>query len=322
MINEIAPIYRRLIYEYLETEDLVAIGKTCRTIYNDSFRTRCIIEKISCLFGYKVEETNECFHYTLMPPSIIEHVKEEFEKRTLSIEFSDIDKLSLEEKKKLVITFPLELFFMMDIRVQKRVVGIFIDHIYKLSEYIDTLRYRDQIDLYPFGGNSVRQTDLYPFYEFVNRTVCTVFIKGKYTVRLYIMALLISADCAVDKKTKYSLTEYFLYSLFEGKIFQLELMIEVGLFLRKNFPHFVKNYFYYCLSSYMDNENTEYDDVADTVEKILDEKNSCLPELSNAQLLENMLLEYINIFNVRLIRDISKERRLRYYLKNETIKSK
>jgi hypothetical protein len=257
-----------------------------------------------------------------MPPSIIEHVKEEFEKRTLSIEFSDIDKLSLEEKKKLVITFPLELFFMMDIRVQKRVVGIFIDHIYKLSEYIDTLRYRDQIDLYPFGGNSVRQTDLYPFYEFVNRTVCTVFIKGKYTVRLYIMALLISADCAVDKKTKYSLTEYFLYSLFEGKIFQLELMIEVGLFLRKNFPHFVKNYFYYCLSSYMDNENTEYDDVADTVEKILDEKNSCLPELSNAQLLENMLLEYINIFNVRLIRDISKERRLRYYLKNETIKSK
>ena len=41
-------------------------------------------------------------------------------------------------------------------------------------------------------------------------------------------------------------------------------------------------------------QNTEHDDVADTVEKILDKKNSSLPELSNAQVLEDLLLEYIN----------------------------
>ena len=312
MLNEIAPIYRSLIYEYLEIEDLVEIGKTCKTIYNDSSRTKFIVEKISCLFGYKVFEKEqpgefEYFYYSLMPSSILEPLKEEFKKRTISLKFSDIEKLSIEEKKDLTIAFPFDLFFMMDIKNQKKIISILIDHIYEICEHVG----KNELDIYI----DREQIGLYPLYEFICRLICRIFKKGKSSLRLYIMARFITVDCIVGRVSRRSLVDDFLFSLSEGQIYELSLMIEIGLFLMKNFPHFLRDYLGFCLDSYMDMNdmypNTEYDCIAETVEKNLDEKNKFVPEMSNAQVLENLLLE-CNLFSVILLRDVNKERHSRY----------
>ncbi len=339
MLNEIAPIYRSLIYEYLKIEDLVAIGKTCKTIYKDSSRTKFIVEKISCLFGYKVfekeqpeefEETDrsesrsqalrcrplgrstEYFYYSLMPSSILEPVKEEFTKRTLSLKFSDIEKLSIEEKKDLTIVFPFDLFFMMDIKNQKKITSILIDHIHEICEHVG----KNKLDIY----TDREQIGLYPLYEFICRVVCRIFKKGKSPLRLYIMARFITLDCIVGRSSNRSLVDDFLFSLSEGQIYELSLMIEIGLFLMKNFPHFVRDYLGFCLDSYMDMNdmypNTEYDCIAETVEKNLDEKNKLVPEMSNAQVLEQLLLE-CKLFSVNKIRDVNKKRHLRYINQNK-----
>ena len=69
MLDLVAPIYRRLIYEFLFPQDLARLGETCKTIYQDKNRNDLIVSKISCNFRYKVDKyywRDEDLNYSLM----------------------------------------------------------------------------------------------------------------------------------------------------------------------------------------------------------------------------------------------------------------
>ena len=296
MFEKIPPIYRKLIYEYLDTKDLIFIGKTCKCVYIDENRISAIIEKISCTFGYK---TDPCFLripflFDMMPSNILNPIRKEFEKRMLSLKFSDIDKLSLEDVRNLTITFPFDLFFSLEINAQEKLIFVLCEHSYQICEY-----------------EEVNQFVLEPFYVFIIDTLCKIFKEGS-SIRIFVMDNLIKFN---NKQLQRDVVKDFILGLFRGDITQLELMIEIGLFFWKNFPYYLKQYIEDCFEGYVvlrdEYEDTGYDIHAETLENVLNRKNKFFPELSNAQVLDNILSES-KIFSVSMIRAINKRRHLRY----------
>jgi hypothetical protein len=141
------------------------------------------------------------------------------------------------------------------------------------------------------------------------------------SLRIFIIDNLVKFD---NKQLERCIVSDFILGLFRGDITQLELMIEIGLFFQKHFPHYLKEHFECCLEGYM-NFKDEYENTADDVnveivEEILNDKSKIFTEMSNAQVLEQLLSEcklYSCIHDnykssVIMIRDVNKKRYLRY----------
>ncbi len=249
MFDKIPPIYRKLIYEYLYTKDLMVIGKTCKCVHVDENRISSIIEKISCTFGYKINQYfwKSPFLFDKMPENILNPLKKEFENRTLSLRFSDIDKLSFDDKMYLTITLPFDLFLSLNTNPQKKIIFVLCEHIYQICEYEEDRVY------------GTKQFDLNIFYDFIIYILCRIFKDTKdLSIRIFVIDNLVKFD---NKQLQRCIVSEFILGLFRGDITQLELMIEIGLFFWKNFPYYLKEHFESCFGVYME-FNDEYENTA------------------------------------------------------------
>ena len=317
MFDHIAPIYRMLIYEFLQPDDLSRLGETCRTIYHDKNREKMIINKISSIFGYRIDKYYDIksWTFTTMSPNLFHPILEEFKKRTLSVKFSDIENLSFEEKRDLIITLPIDLFSLLDTQSQKAIVRTLCHQIYEMREYAVRNGMDMGITEYPCESDFDVEFDLYPFYQFVLRTLSRIFKESKNKIRCSVLNEWMEMD-------KANSLDEILHRLFEGDMSQLRLMIEIGLFLKRYFPKYLKEYLESCFDGYMyiahydddDVDNSEdvmYDIYAQEVDEILDEKNALCPSMKNVEVLDRLLLE-CHLFSASLLRDANNFRRERY----------
>jgi len=317
MFDHIAPIYRMLIYEFLQPDDLSRLGETCRTIYHDKNREKMIINKISSIFGYRIDKyyNIKSWTFTTMSPNLFHPILEEFKKRTLSVKFSDIENLSFEEKRDLIITLPIDLFSLLDTQSQKAIVRTLCHQIYEMREYAVRNGMDMGITEYPCESDFDVEFDLYPFYQFVLRTLSRIFKESKNKIRCSVLNEWMEMD-------KANSLDEILHRLFEGDMSQLRLMIEIGLFLKRYFPKYLKEYLESCFDGYMyiahydddDVDNSEdvmYDIYAQEVDEILDEKNALCPSMKNVEVLDRLLLE-CHLFSASLLRDANNFRRERY----------
>lgn len=319
MIDHIAPIYRTLIYQFLVPKDISRIGETCRTIYEDENRKKMIIDKISSTFGYQFvygSYWRNKFHFQSMPQYLLHPIIKEFKKRTLSIEFNRIENLSFEDKRNLVITFPLNLFSFIDIEGQIEITEVLCNQISEMCQYA----FNRKMNMGIYDYRCKEEFDLYPFHQFIINILSQIFKESTNKIRVSLMNQLV----ALEKKTfeiKGPVSRYifyvndFLSDLFRGEITELRKMIEIGLFLKKYYPGKVKEYLESCLDDYMDvnddYENTAYDIHAQKVDEILDEKNELCPNMKNVEVLDRLLLE-CHLFSASLLRDTNKVRHERY----------
>lgn len=323
MIDHIAPIYRTLIYEFLQPDDLSRLGETCRTIYHDKNREKMIINKISSIFGYRIDKYYDIKSrtFTTMSPNLFHPILEEFKKRTLSVKFSDIENLSFEEKRDLIITLPIDLFSLLDTQSQKAIVRTLCHQIYEMREYA----VRNGMNMGIYDYRCKEEFDLYPFYQFVLGTLSRIFKESKNKIRCSVLKEWMEMDG--KKLVPHGSIDDFLSSLFEGDMSQLRLMIEIGLFLKRYFPKYLKEYLESCFDGYMyiahydddnDVDNSEdvmYDIYAQEVDEILDEKNALCPSMRNVEVLDRLLLE-CHLFSASLLRDANNFRRERYLKQN------
>lgn len=317
MFDHIAPIYRMLIYEFLQPDDLSRLGETCRTIYHDKNREKMIINKISSIFGYRIDKyyNIKSWTFTTMSPNLFHPILEEFKKRTLSVKFSDIENLSFEEKRDLIITLPIDLFSLLDTQSQKAIVRTLCHQIYEMREYAVRNGMDMGITEYPCESDFDVEFDLYPFYQFVLRTLSRIFKESKNKIRCSVLNEWMEMD-------KANSLDEILHRLFEGDMSQLRLMIEIGLFLKRYFPKYLKEYLESCFDGYMyiahyddddvdSSEDVMYDIYAQEVDEILDEKNALCPSMKNVEVLDRLLLE-CHLFSASLLRDANNFRRERY----------
>lgn len=317
MFDHIAPIYRMLIYEFLQPDDLSRLGETCRTIYHDKNREKMIINKISSIFGYRIDKyyNIKSWTFTTMSPNLFHPILEEFKKRTLSVKFSDIENLSFEEKRDLIITLPIDLFSLLDTQSQKAIVRTLCHQIYEMREYAVRNGMDMGITEYPCESDFDVEFDLYPFYQFVLRTLSRIFKESKNKIRCSVLNEWMEMD-------KANSVDEILHRLFEGDMSQLRLMIEIGLFLKRYFPKYLKEYLESCFDGYMyiahyddddvdSSEDVMYDIYAQEVDEILDEKNALCPSMKNVEVLDRLLLE-CHLFSASLLRDANNFRRERY----------
>jgi hypothetical protein len=338
MLDLIAPIYRRLIYEFLSLEELAKLGQTCKTIYQDKNRNETIVSKISCKFRYEVDEyfvskisckfryeideyysRNIYFSYSLMPKYLVEPILQEFKKRILSLKFEEIENMSFEEKRYLVIHFPIELFVLLDNEYQKEIVLFFCDQLYHMWKYAE----KNKMDMSIYEYRYPERFVLYPFYNFIKNSLEEIFIEGSENIKCILIHRLIeltniTKNIFPKKRIENDIDiEIFIYSLFRGNISQLKEIIDIGLFLQKCFPTYLRNYLDNIIGSYLE-INDSYEDIyADAVEEILGQKNKTYPELTNAEVLDELLLE-CKLFSVSLLYETNKRRQERL-IKNDVI---
>lgn len=321
MIDHIAPIYRTLIYEFLDPNDLSRLGETCRTIYHDKNRKKMIIQKISSTFGYYnyLHQYYNYLNFSLMTPSLLEPILDEFKKRSLSIKFSDIEKLSFEEKSNLFITLPLDLFSLLDIQSQTAITVLLCNQIYETRLY--SIRNKMNMDVYD-RYRCKEEFDLYPFHQNIVCTLSQIFKKSKSKIRFALLSQWIEMDNKTSGQNGRVEIDDFLSSLFDGDMSELRLMIEIGLFLKRYFPKYLKEYLESCFEDYMnvkhndEDSDTMYDIYAQEVEEILDEKNALCPSMKNVEILDRLLLE-CHLCSASLLRDVNKVRLERYLKQNK-----
>jgi hypothetical protein len=248
-----------------------------------------------------------------MSPSLLESILEEFKKRTLSIKFSDIEKLSFEEKRDLIITLPFDLFSLVDTQSQKAIIRTLCHQIYEIREY--AMRNEMNMEIYEYRCKE--EFDLYPFYQFILRTLCRIFEESKNKIRCFLLTEWMEMD-------KESSVDEILHGLFRGDMSQLRLMIEIGLFLKRYFRKYLKEYLESCFEDYMnvnhndEDSDTMYDIYAQEVEEILDEKNALCPSMKNVEILDRLFLE-CHLCSASLLRDVNNVR-LERYLKQNNMK--
>lgn len=309
MIDHVAPIYRRLIYEFLSPQELARLGETCKTFYEDKNRNDLIISKISSNFGYKIDRyywKNEYLSYSLMKKELIESISQEFKKRTLSFKFKKIEDLSRVDKRYLFIYFRIELFKVLDIESQKEITLFLCDQLYHMWNYAK----KKGMNMSIYEYRCPEEFDLYPLYNFIKDTLENIFLQGADTIKYILIKKLIDlTNITKNIFPKRNIEndidiEYFIYSLFKGDITNLTQIIEIGLFFDKYFPTYLSNYLDNIFSYYLGEDTETY---SYHMEEILDQKNQTYPEHTNADVLDDLLLK-CKLYSVSLIREENRRR--------------
>jgi hypothetical protein len=285
-------------------------------------RDDLIISKISNYYRYKVdkyywqESKEEYIIYSLMTKELQERISQEFKKRLVSLKFQEIENLSFEDKRYLVIHFPLELFLLSDTASQKEIVLFLCDQLYFMWEYAE----KKNMNMGIYDYRCPEEFDLYPFYNFIQNTLESIFYQACDETKCVLIRSLISLNnitrCLSPKRTKNEIdVDMFIYCLFRGDISRLVEIIDTGIFFEKYFPTYLRDYLDNIIGAYIEvNDSYEdmgYDIYAIQVEKILDEKNKTYTNLTNAEVLDDLLLG-CKLFSVSLFREANVERMNRY----------
>jgi hypothetical protein len=318
MLDLIAPIYRRLIYDFLSPRDLGSLGASCKKIHQDPNRMELIILKISSNFTYEIDLyywRKKYLSYFRMPKYLVSPLVQEFKKRILSLKFEEIENRSFQEKRYLVIHFPNNLFELSDIETQKEITLFLCDQLYHMWKYAE----KRQMNMKIYDFRCPEEFDLYPFYNFIKNTLQNIFLNAPEAIKYILIKKLVELsnitkimspkiDNDIDVMN-------FIDTLFTGDLNLMVEIIDIGLFLRKYFPGYLRDYLDNIIGSYVDmnndHEDTEYDIYAENIEKKLNLQNEKYPERTNAEVLDELLLE-CKLFSVSLVRETNKARHERH----------
>jgi hypothetical protein len=327
MLDLVAPIYRRLIYEFLFPEEIACLGETCKTIYQDKNRNDLMVSKLSSNFRYKVDKyywRDEYMIYSLMTKDLQGRLSQELKKRIVSLKFQEIENLSFEDKRYLVIHFPLELFFLCDIQSQKEITLFLCDQLFHMWDYAE----KNKMNMTTYESRCPEEFDLYPFYNFIQNTLENIFYQSCNETKYVLIGRLIElTNITRNISPKLSKNEIyvniFIYTLFRGDISRLVEIIDAGIFFKKYFPSYLRDYLDNIIGAYIEvnesYEDTGYDIYAIEVEKILDQKNKTYRNLTNADVLDDLLLE-CKLFSVSLVREANLKRKERWLESNLLVK--
>lgn len=316
MFDHIASIYRTLVYEYLEPEDLATLGETCKIIHEDTNRKDMIVKKLSSTFGYKVDEYYWKYnnYYESMSKDMINLISIEYKKKMLSLKLKDVENMTFLEKRYLVICSPIHLFLILDKESQKEIINVFCRHIYDMIIYAN----QRGMNIKTYDYRCDEEFDLYPFMNHVNRHLENIFIKSGEEIRYHLIQKLIDVRVCLDisnPKGKNVFSEMeFIYLLYHGDFLKIDKFIEIGLFLQKYLPGHLSDYLDVTFEEYLedtDNEDDPWDIYAKDIDKILDKKNKTYPDQTNAEVLDELLLE-CKLYSVNLIREANERRWKRY----------
>ena len=327
MLDLVAPIYRRLIYEFLFPQELARLGETCKTIYHDKIRNDLIVSKISSNFRYKVDKYyywgDKYLTYSLNScnKDLQRSLLQEFKKRTVSLKFEEIENLSFVDKRYLVIHFPLELFFLSDIKSQKEITLFLCDQLYHMWKYAE----KNKMNMSTYDYRCPEEFDLYPFYKFIQNTLEIIFYQScdetKYVLIHRLIELTYTTKCIFPMIKNEIDVNIFIYTLFSGDISRLKEIIDAGIFFKNYFPGYLRDYLDNIIGAYIaindSYEDTGCDIYADDMETILDQQNTTYPELTNADVLNDLLLG-CKLFSVSLVRETNKRRKKRWIESNHS----
>jgi hypothetical protein len=315
MFDHIAPIYKTLVYNYLEPKDLASLGKTCKVIHGDTNRKDMIVKKLSSTFGYKVDKYywkyGNYYDYESMSKDMIILISIEYKKKMLSLKLKDVEDMTFLEKRYLVICSPIHLFLILDKESQKEIINIFCRHIYDMIIYANQRGMK--IKVYDYRCDE--EFDLYPFMNHVNHHLENIFKKSGEEIRYHLIQKLIDVRASLDvsnPKSKNVFSEMeFIYLLYHGDFLKIDKLIEVALFLQKYLPGHLSDYLDVTFGEYLESTDDTYEDPWDIhakdIDKILDNKNKTYPEQTNAEVLDELLLE-CKLFSVNLIRNANEKR--------------
>jgi hypothetical protein len=320
MLDLVAPIYRRLIYEFLSPQELVQLGETCKKIHYDQNRIEMMILKISSKFTYEIDKyywRKTYLSYFRMPKYLVFPLVQEFKKRILSLRLEEIENLSFEDKRYLVIHFPTDLFDLSHIETQKEITLFVCDQLYHMWNYAE----KRKMNMVVYDYRCPEEFDLYPFYNFIKNILQDIFLNGSEAIKYILIKKLIelsniTRNMSPKNKVGNDIDVMdFIDSLFTGDLNQIVEIIDIGLFIRKYFPGYLRDYLDNIIGSYVeinnDYEDTAYDIYAEDIEKKLDLQNEKYPDRTNAEVLDELLLE-CKLFSVSLVRETNKERHERY----------
>jgi hypothetical protein len=319
MLDLVAPIYRRLIYEFLSPQELAGLGETCKKIHQDPNRMEMMILKISGNFTYEIDKyywRKNYISYFHMPKYLVSPLVQEFKKRIVSLRFEEIENLSFEDKRYLIIHFPTDLFELSDIETQKEITLFLCDQLYHMWKYAE----KREMNMMIYDYRCPEEFDLYPFYNFIKNTLQPIFLNGTESIKYVLIKKLIELSNItrnMSPKSKVGndiVVMDFIHTLFTN-YGDLNEMVEIILFIRKHFPGYLRDYLDNIIGSYVemnnDYEDTAYDIYAEDIEKKLDLQNETYPERTNAEVLDELLLE-CKLFSVSLVRETNKARHERY----------
>lgn len=317
MLESIAPIYRTLIYEHLGVKSLVRLSETCKTIHHDSNLKEFIMKKIVGKFGYRISERYWSYYYInyeKMNSNMLSRILVEFKNRTLNIDFKSIVDLTFEDKRYLRINIPNELYLKLSTDEQIQIVHVLSDQLYKLYEYAHE------------RGMTLEEYDLFPLYDNIKHSLKKLFLKSNDLVKHKIIDSLKNIhDTCINKKFINHLVTFestpdpqeFINGLCDYDIRQLEMIIEIGLFLEEYYcdlylTDFLESNIEYYIDVNRSYEDKAYDDFTDEVDKILDGRNKIYPEKTNGQILRKLIRSTNITFIVQDIYEASKKRRARF----------
>ena len=316
MLDTIAPIYIKLIYEYLTPQQLGKLGETCKTIHQDTTRKEMIVQKISPIFGYRINQRfwNSEVNYDKMNPELLQSLAEVFFKTTMALQFRDIENLSFEKKRYLIITFPMELFKVLDPESQILLIHFLCDHLYLLCRYAKDKK----MNMSVYEYRCPEEYDLYTHHNFIQNKLEKIFFEGSEKIRCVVIELLmVLADITkhyLFSKDKMDV-ENFINSLFGGDVSRLVEILDIGLFMQTHFPNFLKTYLENIFEDYLefgkDDENLGYDYYSKELNQLLYQNNKTFPDLKNIDVL-NDLAQSCHYFEMSEIQKINQKRMRRF----------
>ena len=186
---------------------------------------------------------------------------------------------------------------------------------------------KNKMNMTTYEFRCPEEFDLYPFYNFIQNTLECIFYDSSDETKYVLIGRLIELTNITrnisPKRSKNEIdVDIFIYRLFGGDMSRLKEIINTGIFFKKYFPGYLRDYLDNIIGAYIEindsYEDTGYDIYADNMETILDQKNRIYPELTNAEILDDLLLE-CKLFSVSLVREANKRRQKRFMESDDVI---
>lgn len=276
MLDLVSPIYRYLIYQYLDLQSLSNLALVCKKLNLDPKRKDQIVQTISQSFGIRSSRRPEpIVLYNKMPNDILERLVIQYITKTVSVEIS----LTKKNVFYLSLYFDTQLFLALDYPQQFYMIDYYFDLHHKYSHIIHHL-YDLQL----------------------------IFLSGSEKTKNYLMQKMIDQPSQIFNSL---FVENFLMDLIHLISFydKIDQILEIGLYLLNHWPKYLQIFMESNFAFYEEDYETDpsYDDFAKDLEQALDRPSLSNPEFTNEKILD-LLLSNCKLFTVKHLRNINQYR--------------
>ena len=297
MIILVAPIYRFLVYRWLDLHSLQKMASVCKTIHGDENRKKVILEKISSHFGfYSMHALEHDIYYLQMEKQIQEAVVENYYGKTLNLKID----LSTPPNENELLYYKKDLFCLLETNQKIKI----LDFYFQVLQCIANLNH----------SLFIKWTGFY-YLSFCD--IRNMFLYSEDVVRTHIVECILKFrkpelfdDCVS--------MNHFIQDLIGDEICDLDRIIEIAYYFRNYYERYLSLFLECCFESHIDIDEDDwlsppcsrYIETINKLEKNLDLPSAKFPNQTNAIVLDSLLAE-CNLFDVSAIR-VANERRLNF----------